>query len=116
MVNEKEINKSDFYPCVECTPGHDKKGCTCHLLEAYNKEYPKMIPTMRVNYFDGSYYTVRKDKPGWEDIIEKINKQKGAKFLLEISREEQLSIIQNVPLVKVTEVDMTEADYMKINQ
>lgn len=196
----KEINKSNFHPCKECDykrTEHLRKGaCTCHLLEAWEKENQeyyyyqcqekdcgipangpkpckigttqnddshkgfciyskvckgiiwkqitkeqydninliasikvdgkqkynnvmamgnkKMIPTMRVNYFDGSYYTVRKDKPGWEDIIESINKKKGYKFLLETSREDQLRIIKNVDLVKITEVEMTEEDYMKI--
>lgn len=77
-------------------------------------ESKKMIPTMRVSYFDGSYYTVRKDKPDWEYIIESLNRKKGAKFLLELTKEKQISTIENVDLVRCEDVEMTEEDYMKI--
>ncbi len=101
--------------CSHCSHmGNNVRICTLCVDKSEFIDKTRLIPTMRVNYFDGSYYVVRKDKPGWEDIIEKINLKKGRKFLLETPREEQLSIIKNVPLVKVTEVEMSEEDYMKI--
>ncbi len=139
MISGKENNEEYYYQCQKknceldligpkpckqrtttnsgnSTDGfciHTERG-ECVLWKEITKEQYDMISTMRVNYFDGSYYTVRKDKPGWEDIIEKINKKKGQKFLCDLTKEEQLSTIKNVDLVKITEVEMTEEDYMKI--
>lgn len=91
------------------------KKCKGVIWKAMSKEQYNMIPVMLVEYWDGSQYKVRKDKPGWEDLVETLNKEKGEKFLLRTPQKKQLDIMKKrkCSLVDIKEVEMTEADYLE---
>ena len=85
-----------------------------NIIEAVpEKEVVKTIPVIKIIYWDGSKFIIRTDKAGYKRILCKLRVKMRSRFLA-LSIEEQTEITRKGNMLKQTEENMSEEDYLKI--
>ncbi len=79
------------------------------------QEPTDMIPVIKMEYWDGSKFIVRTDKAGYKKILCKLRVKMRSK-LLDLPIEEQIEIGKKQTMLKQTEENMSEEEYLKIDK
>jgi len=89
-------------------------------LEENRRNEMLMIDVIKLEYWDGAKFILRKDKPDWKTVLNSARKKMREKFLsLPPLRQRSLSIQWSLgkgQMVKKTETTMSESDYLKITK
>ncbi len=117
--NQKEQKgKSGHCPSsVKNLPPADKESMPEMKVQAkieFIKHQPgDIIPVIKMVYWDGSKFIIRADKKGYKRILCKLRVKMRSRFLA-LSIEEQIEIGHSQTMLKRTEENMSEEDYLKI--
>ena len=74
-----------------------------------------MIPVIKMEYWDGCKFIIRTDKPGYKKILCRVRVMMRSKFL-GLPTEKQIEIAQSQSMLKRTEEQMSEEEYLKIKK
>ncbi len=79
------------------------------------QESVNIIPVIKMEYFDGSKFIIRTDKANYKKILCKLRVKMRSRFLA-LSLDKQTEIGRSQTMLKRTEENMSEEEYLKITK
>jgi len=89
--------------------------CLKRKLKEKRKPVDKMIPVIKLEYWDGSKYLIRTDVRNWDSILRGIRAKKRAEFLT-IKLRDQIKVAQSGGMVNKVYISMKKSDYLRVKK
>lgn len=114
----KRYNKSMAETVGKSSAGKQAQENITSLVPAPStkkKATKKMIDVIKLVFWDGSKFLIRKDDPYYNAVLLDIRRRKRAEFLV-IPMREQVKVAQSGGMMVMTEVQMDEKKYLKVKK